>query len=86
MKLNQDFIEAVCCLACSGEKNKIDASYSDLMIKSSFFDLINESDGVGFRALQSYFIKSVLLLETAHFDEGNMTQVSQKTPVHHFER
>ena len=34
----------------------------------SFYTFISQEDGIGFRALQSYFIKSVLLLETAHFD------------------
>ena len=36
--------------------------------KTSFYNFISQQDGLGFRALQSYFIKSVLLLETAHFD------------------
>ena len=49
-------------------------SKADTKTSMSFFDFINHEDGRGFRALQSYFIKATLLLETTHlehhFDQG----------------
>lgn len=49
----------------------------------TFYQFISEQDGLGFRALQSYFVKSVLLQETAHFEtDGLVVDPEPYMPSH----